>query len=479
MLPSEKLELAIYKQVNVLEPPVNVNLTQLSQVTGENDQTRIVERLTALDDSNRIRLTKWAASSQPSREQFRDDVGFFNHGSFLVQITPQGRGYFEELEQRAELERRAKQEEKSLPARKAPENSVQLMSPKKAIAILKPMVHNSAYLSSELFGSPKREQWTRTAEGALARSFHPSSRILDSFGAAQSIAFSTNDTEEELRRMANDNLASQVAVLKSAIEQLEWELGEEEPVTPKKQISASGVDLQIFISHSSKDHALAEALTDLLKSALGLLSSQIRCSSVDGHRLPVGVNTESKLREEVNAAKIVIGLITPSSLASSYVMFELGARWGADLFLAPLLAGVSPSGLGGPLSLLNALSASDENQIHQLLNDISKELGATLQSTSSYLKGVSAVKLLADSTPHGTATAKPPEPEIRQVGAVNYYFVGEKGPYCQPCYDEKGKLIFLTPQQEWNGGIRRKCEVCNKFFYEKPMTDFQGPIFVR
>src|SRR5438552_2422492 len=30
--------------------------------------------------------------------------------------------------------------------------------------------------------------------------------------------------------------------------------------------------------------------------------------------------------------------------------------------------------------------------------------------------------------------AKPPEPEIKTVGAVNYYFVGDKGPYCQPCY---------------------------------------------
>ena len=68
-----------------------------------------------------------------------------------------------------------------------------------------------------------------------------------------------------------------------------------------------------------------------------------------------------------------------------------------------------------------------------------------------------------------------PQPELRQVGAVNYYFVGDKGPYCQPCYDDKGKRIFLTPPQEWNGGTRRKCEVCNKFFYEKPMD--LGPAF--
>lgn len=147
-------------------------------------------------------------------------------------------------------------------------------------------------------------------------------------------------------------------------------------MTPTKQASATS-GLQIFISHSSKDRVLAEALTDLLKSALGLVS--IRCSSVDGHRLPVGVNTEAKLREEVNEARVVVGLVTPSSLASSFVMFELGARWGANLFLAPLLAGVRANELSGPLGLLNALSADNDAQLHQLLGDIAEQLDLTLK----------------------------------------------------------------------------------------------------
>jgi len=78
--------------------------------------------------------------------------------------------------------------------------------------------------------------------------------------------------------------------------------------------SATHKGLAVFISHSSKDAELALALIDLLKAALALRAEQIRCSSVDGYRLPVGVNTESKLREEVNAAKVVVGLITPNSL---------------------------------------------------------------------------------------------------------------------------------------------------------------------
>ncbi len=41
-----------------------------------------------------------------------------------------------------------------------------------------------------------------------------------------------------------------------------------------------------------------------------------------------------------------------------------------------------------------------------------------------------------------------PEPEIRQVGAVHYYFVGEVGPYCQPCRDgDRQRLVRLSPLQ--------------------------------
>jgi hypothetical protein len=71
--------------------------------------------------------------------------------------------------------------------------------------------------------------------------------------------------------------------------------------------------------------------------------------------------------------------------------------------------------------------------------------------------------------------AKAPVPEIRQVGAANFYFLGDKGPYCQPCYDKEGKLRLLSPPEEWSDGIRRKCESCRRYFYEKP-TD-SSPYF--
>jgi hypothetical protein len=60
------------------------------------------------------------------------------------------------------------------------------------------------------------------------------------------------------------------------------------------------------------------------------------------------------------------------------------------------------------------------------------------------------------------------EPEIRQVGTTHYYFLGDRGPFCQPCYDVKTKLVPLMPVQDYAGGSGRKCEVCNKVFFEGP-----------
>lgn len=86
--------------------------------------------------------------------------------------------------------------------------------------------------------------------------------------------------------------------------------------------------IEVFISHSARDAGAAEALIRLLRAALALPASAIRCTSVDGYRLPGGADTNSRLRQEVIEAIALLGIISTTSLRSLYVLFELGARWG-------------------------------------------------------------------------------------------------------------------------------------------------------
>ena len=160
--------------------------------------------------------------------------------------------------------------------------------------------------------------------------------------------------------------------------------------------------MKVFISHSSQDAELAKTLTELMRKALRLSSEDIRCSSVDGYRLQAGAPTDELLRKEVDEAELLVGLITPNSLRSLYVAFELGARWGKNKPMIPLLAlGVTPTHLGGPLAGITALNCDNESQVTQFLEQAASDLSVELERPSSILSDVSLMaQMSADAAPH-------------------------------------------------------------------------------
>lgn len=148
--------------------------------------------------------------------------------------------------------------------------------------------------------------------------------------------------------------------------------------------------LDIFISHSSRDSDVAEILIELLESALDLPSESIRCTSVDGYRLPGGVSTDESLRREVHNSEVLIGLVTPNSMESPYVLFELGARWGSDRSMFPVLTkGAEHEILGGPLEGLNVLDGNREAQLHKLVEEVADVLQLNSGKSSRYEKYIS------------------------------------------------------------------------------------------
>lgn len=102
--------------------------------------------------------------------------------------------------------------------------------------------------------------------------------------------------------------------------------------------SPQSAAIDVFISHSSEDAGLAAQVVDLLRSALNLQAARVRCTSVDGYRLAAGADSDEQLRNEALDAIVFIGILSPLSMASAYVLFELGARWGAKKPIVPLLA---------------------------------------------------------------------------------------------------------------------------------------------
>jgi hypothetical protein len=90
----------------------------------------------------------------------------------------------------------------------------------------------------------------------------------------------------------------------------------------------------------------------------------------------VGAEFGSQIRREVVKAKALVGVITPVSIRSPYVLFELGARWGTKLPMFPVLAcGATPDDLEGPLQELNVVSLSKATDVFQLLDEIAEAVG--------------------------------------------------------------------------------------------------------
>ena len=174
--------------------------------------------------------------------------------------------------------------------------------------------------------------------------------------------------------------------------------------------------IRLFIAHSSEDQPFAEALVDLIRAALRLSADDIRCTSVDGCRLPAGADSDNQLRSELLEAEAFIGVISPHSTQSMYVLFELGARWGTRRHLIPLLApGASADELKGPLRTPNALRADERPQLQQLVRNLATQLKIAPDPADSYDRLIDRILALPSaqvpppSADHPETTTESPE----------------------------------------------------------------------
>ena len=232
-------------------------------------------------------------------------------------------------------------------------------------------------------------------------------------------------------------------------------------------------NIRLFISHSSRDVDFVQALIDLIRASLNLDVSKIRCTSIDGYRLPGGANTNEQLKKEVHNAEAFIGVISAESIKSIYVVFELGARWGANRSLIPLIApGANTDVLGGPLSGINALDSTNRSQLSQLLDDLSRELSLPQQPASSFQRHIDAIINLPPQI--SSSTAEGAESVLKQSnyelvetegGAVVYKSITEPTHFaCPSCFNNE---IHILQDRRVMSGVF-DCPSCKAVYPVKP-----------
>jgi hypothetical protein len=295
----------------------------------------------------------------------------------------------------------------------------------------------------------------------------------------------TKDLWEAYKNPKNNQfISTHKRILKQALKHVKAYSGQHKTDEKNRQNVTPSVKetknmIKIFISHSSKDKELAEKVTELVKNALHLHPNDIRCTTVDGYRLPGGAKTNEQLKREVCGSETFVGLISSAATDSMYVLFELGARWGSDKYLLPLLAtGVSPNILKGPLSDLNALSCSNASQLHQMVKDLAEKLEIKPESPDTYQcyvdeilqinPSVNISQISSEQIETSSENRKNLQDDLEFEKASGIYISKEDGlSYCTNCLHSSSKKIPLKEQQ--NGW---RCNVCGKF-YSNP--NFKSP----
>lgn len=84
---------------------------------------------------------------------------------------------------------------------------------------------------------------------------------------------------------------------------------------------------RVFISHAATDKELVDGFVDLLDTGTALNQTDIFCSSVKGMGVPNYKEFVETIKKQLEEAQLVIVILSPNFIESSFCNCELGATW--------------------------------------------------------------------------------------------------------------------------------------------------------
>ncbi len=146
--------------------------------------------------------------------------------------------------------------------------------------------------------------------------------------------------------------------------------------------------MQLFLSHSTRDRTIAEAVKVLVEDLFGTDRVQVEFSSDQqaGGGIPPGAQWLPWITERITRADKTYVLITPNSTKKPWVLWESGAAAGVALAthrsspVVPITFGIADADIPSPL-LANQRVRGDTDEadgITRLLQDLNLAVGAPL-----------------------------------------------------------------------------------------------------
>jgi chaperonin cofactor prefoldin len=141
------------------------------------------------------------------------------------------------------------------------------------------------------------------------------------------------------------------------------------------------MSIKLFVSHSTKDIALVEHFIEFLESAMRVSADEIYCTSLNG-TIPTGVNFVEHMKQHITSAELVLFLITENYFKSPFCIAEMGAAWGLNQNIYPVV--VEPlkyDVLGStPLAGIQAIKLNSDSDITKMYQEfVDKGISSSMQ----------------------------------------------------------------------------------------------------
>ncbi len=198
--------------------------------------------------------------------------------------------------------------------------------------------------------------------------------------------------------------------------------------------------IKVFISHCLADDDLASALADCLTGATTLKHEDIRCSSALAYRLPAGRDYATTLREDIGEDSVVIGLVTRHTMANSWVLFDIGAAWGARKKLIPMVTDeIDGKLLPAPLSGRDIARMTAIRDVAQFIDEVSFMVNVTSRPVAQIAEAID--QLLAAQSRHVNAQVVAPPPRKPATKVKESVFSGM--PYSELVGILRSELVIV------------------------------------
>lgn len=134
---------------------------------------------------------------------------------------------------------------------------------------------------------------------------------------------------------------------------------------------------KVFVSHSSDDKALVDALRELITAAFSdEVEIKYSTASVATGGIAAGQSWLEWIHQQIRESDLTIALLTPCSSSKPWLMWEAGAVSGLGLSrgsampVVPLLFGIRQDEVPGPLRQQQTKSGTKKQDIHDLLESL-------------------------------------------------------------------------------------------------------------